>query len=346
MFIVRVTDSRGAYTDAVIKIPITGVDDKPVFGNLSNAITEDNGSHAATPVSPVPDVSGKVTASDIDRLDSEQVFSLTGTTSGTPSPPVSGTGTTDDPYVVQGKYGSLTFYADGSYSYKLTENAHADIQAMNDEYSKTESFTIRVGTGHNGTISSESTGSLNIEIKGSNDNPVVTGFNNLTLNTGNSISPTVSVTLTITDRAAGPIDGSYTYTLNAGVNDAANEVFTLHVNGTHAHDTLSTKLVFAINGGAPASFSLFRHGETEAESLDSLLGAAAALPESIAPAYAAAASGNAIGSATFATAAAPGTSAAELSAWTAQSWSEPSTQPSELHDMELVMAKLSMEQGL
>ena len=172
-FTVRVVDKLGAYTEEILRIPITGKDDPPVLGNLSGSVTEDNGAHDATPL-PGGSVTttGRVTATDVDTLDTDKHFSLTASVDA-PGNSVSGDGSAVAPYTVEGKYGTLTFHSDGSYTYTLRDNALNDIQKLNVEDQLTDSFTIKATTGHDGIDSSSSTGNLVITIQGSNDNPVV-----------------------------------------------------------------------------------------------------------------------------------------------------------------------------
>lgn len=183
-FTVRVTDRWGAYSEQTLRIPITGQDDEPVLGNLAASVTEDNGDPGKHGASLTPDaelprtVDGKVQATDVDALDTVQGFKLLGSVDNVTNGTVSGTGSADHPYVVQGQYGTLTFFADGSYTYTLTANDSADVQKLNVENALTDSFTIEVTTGHtgvNGVTDSQSSsqGALVITIQGSNDAPVI-----------------------------------------------------------------------------------------------------------------------------------------------------------------------------
>ena len=172
-FTVRVTDQWGAYTEKTLEIPITGKDDLPVLGNLTASVTEDNGAHDVidTPLLE----GGRVTATDTDALDTERTFVLESSVDNV-SPVVKGDGGT---YTVEGKYGTLTFHSDGTYSYKLDKNSFAEIQGLNEEDSRTDSFQITVNSGHSGKDGvaehfSSTTGNLVITIQGSNDNPEIT----------------------------------------------------------------------------------------------------------------------------------------------------------------------------
>ena len=212
-FTVRVTDKLGAYTEKTLEIPITGKDDAPVLGNLTGTVTEDKGSHDATPL-PGDEVtiSGAVRVTDTDALDTDKTFRLDGSVDVSGNS-VGGNGSVETPYMVEGKYGTLTFHSDGSYTYTLLDNALNDIQKLNEEDQLTDSFEITATTDH-GVFSSSSSGTLVITIQGSNDNPVITSHNDLLVNQGNAITPTVTGNLAISD-----------------VDDAVNQA----AAGTHNH---------------------------------------------------------------------------------------------------------------
>lgn len=83
--------------------------------------------------------------------------------------------TGNDSIEIEGKYGTLTLHADGTYSYKLnTEN----VQYLNMGDSEKDVFDVTLTTGHtNGTgqeISSSVDGSITVAITGTNDAPVFT----------------------------------------------------------------------------------------------------------------------------------------------------------------------------
>ena len=270
-FTVRVTDKLGAYTEKTLEIPITGKDDAPVLGNLTGTVTEDKGSHDATPL-PGGEVtiSGAVRVTDTDALDTDKTFRLDGSVDVSGNSVV-GNGSVETPYMVEGKYGTLTFHSDGSYTYTLRDNALNDIQKLNEEDQLTDSFEITATTGH-GVFSSSSSGPLVIAIQGSNDNPEITGHDDLLVNQGDAITPTVTGNLTISDvddavnqAAAGThnhtfyfrgeggaelqsmagrfgvltvnqFTGDYTYTVNqyaSGLGGGGTETFTIWVKDAH-----------------------------------------------------------------------------------------------------------------
>jgi VCBS repeat-containing protein len=69
--------------------------------------------------------------------------------------------------ILAGSYGTLTVGADGSYVYVVT-NDNADIQALDESETITDTFTIQVSDGAGGTAEK----TLEIEIQGTNDVPV------------------------------------------------------------------------------------------------------------------------------------------------------------------------------
>jgi VCBS repeat-containing protein len=69
--------------------------------------------------------------------------------------------------ILAGSYGTLTVGADGSYVYSVA-NDNADIQALDETETITDTFTIQVSDGSGGTAEK----TLEIEIQGTNDVPV------------------------------------------------------------------------------------------------------------------------------------------------------------------------------
>ena len=219
-FVVRVTDKLGAYVEETIRIPIIGKDDAPVLGNLTGTLTEDNGSHDSIPLEPglVTTKGGKVTATDTDTLDQgSEVFALLKFNGDGGTLEEMATTNPDGSYMVEGKYDTLHFKADGSYTYTLRENKSSEIQGLNEGETKTESFQIQVTTSHaagEGVTPNESssTGNLVITIQGSNDNPVITAKDyNLKVNEHDTITIETSGQLQISD-----IDADETVITNSG----------------------------------------------------------------------------------------------------------------------------------
>lgn len=203
-FTVRVTDKWGAYTEETLEIPITGKDDRPVLGGLAATLFEDNHDHASTSLTPAEvTVRGAVHATDADVIDEVMGYKLNGANDNTGAT-VTGDGSAEHPYTVEGKYGTLVFHADGTYTYTLRDNQSLAVQKLNEGDQLTDSFDITVTTGHSGLNgvadhSSSSSGNLVITIQGSNDNPVIAAPGVLEVNQGDNITPTVSGQLAISD---------------------------------------------------------------------------------------------------------------------------------------------------
>lgn len=225
-FWIRAVDSLGAYDRQLLRINIQGKDDKPVLGNLSGSIREDMGDSGSLPGAQVV-AHGTVTASDRDTLDISRSFSLLEAT-GTGNSVVQ----TTDGYAVEGRYGTLAFKTDGSYTYTLTRNQDNEIQKLAPEQSLTESFKIRVTTGQStepGAFRSSTEGQLVITIEGSNDAPVITaGDYSLDVNgnpggntvaTGKMAITDVDQDQTVTTDAHGKItSGHHTFYFQNGDN--------------------------------------------------------------------------------------------------------------------------------
>ena len=139
-FTVEVSDGQGTSTQQV-SVTVTGTNDAPVVTSSpqSGAVQEDMALA----------VSGLVTASDIDHLDSLSFA-------------VQGDG--------QGTYGSLSVDGvSGFWTYNLA-NGSAAVQGLSAGESHVETFTVEVSDGQGGT----STQQVSVTVYGTNDTPVVT----------------------------------------------------------------------------------------------------------------------------------------------------------------------------
>lgn len=136
-FSYAVEDPSGARTEDLVAITITGVNDDPTItgGDTSGSVTED-GTLIET---------GTLTANDIDRNDT-----LTWSVQG---------GTVGD-------FGTLTVDQNGDWTYTL-DNDNADVQALDDGETLTDSFTIEVDDGNGGT----DTQTVDITIDGADEGP-------------------------------------------------------------------------------------------------------------------------------------------------------------------------------
>lgn len=158
-FNIRVTDPQNASTSGKLVIDVTGSADNPVITVIGEtAIQEDSGadiSHAAQ----APAIHGQLGLDHI--VDTEDSGHATWSNEGQT---VFADGADGKPL------GMLTVNSDGSYIYTLSENGSALVQAMNDGESKYETFKVQAVIEGGKTVERE----ITIEIKGTNDKPVLT----------------------------------------------------------------------------------------------------------------------------------------------------------------------------
>ncbi len=87
---------------------------------------------------------------------------------------------------VEGEFGTLEIYQDGEYSYTLN-NEDTDTQALNKDEQATDSFTIKVYDKF-GQVTEQD---VEITVTGSNDKPVITSADNLSINDSSSVKGSV-----------------------------------------------------------------------------------------------------------------------------------------------------------
>ncbi|WP_422139257.1 VCBS domain-containing protein [Endozoicomonas sp. ALC020] len=213
-----------------IVITINGTNDAAVItGDDSGSVTEDAGNTLMT--------SGTLSIADVDG--GEASFT---------------------PETITGTYGSLTIDGSGSWSYSASNN-HADIQALGNDDTLTETLTVRTLDG--------TTRNIVITINGTNDAAVITGDDSgsVTEDAGNTLM--TSGTLSIADVDGGEasftpetmtgtygsltIDGSGSWSYSASNNHADIQVLG---NGDTLTETLTVRtldgttrnIVITING--------------------------------------------------------------------------------------------------
>ncbi|WP_422135859.1 VCBS domain-containing protein [Endozoicomonas sp. ALD040] len=213
-----------------IVITINGTNDAAVItGDDSGSVTEDAGNTLMT--------SGTLSIADVDG--GEASFT---------------------PETITGTYGSLTIDGSGSWSYSASNN-HADIQALGNDDTLTETLTVRTLDG--------TTRNIVITINGTNDAAVITGDDSGSVTEDASNTLMTSGTLSITDVDGGEasftpetitgtygsltIDGSGTWSYSASNNHADIQALG---NGDTLTETLTVRtldgttrnIVITING--------------------------------------------------------------------------------------------------
>ncbi|TCS72644.1 VCBS repeat-containing protein [Sulfuritortus calidifontis] len=197
-FSYTIADSKGAQAASLVNVNIVGVNDAPVTAGDVAATIED----AALPIT------GYVLSNDTD-VDNGTVLQIAATSD----------------YV--GAYGTLTFAADGSYSYSLHNDSLA-VQALAEGQVVVDSFAYEVTDGIAAVGST-----LDISVTGVNDAPVVAGDTNVAGEDG-ILSATGNVLVNDSDVDSGTVlqvaapgdyvgtygtlslnaDGSYLYSLS------------------------------------------------------------------------------------------------------------------------------------
>ena len=186
-FTIRVTDELGAYSDAVLNIDIKGVDDDVTLTDSTATAFED--AKAVVDKTDVDIIAeGNLNFKGIDNVDQigdggHATFTLKGSVTTTSHSPNGGTSSATTPesvavgsngdQIIQGKYGTLTLHADGTYEYKLdnaTNNGALQKYGQGEKFAE-EVFNVTATSGKEGGKTEE--GTITINILGSNDTPVI-----------------------------------------------------------------------------------------------------------------------------------------------------------------------------
>ncbi len=210
-FVIRTTDSHGAFGETPLPVTVQGSNDAPVI-NASSSVLELAVRESGLEGAGLPVTQGFVIASDVDG-DSLR-FSVQGSDAeGEQAQENNGE------QLARGTYGTLTLYADGSYVYTL-DNTDAETEGIASGEQVQDLFTVTVHDAHGGTHEQ----TLTVTVTGNNDGPVV-----------NSEMSTLSLEL-VED---GVLDGEFF----AGTPFAEGRVIVSDVDG----DALSYTLVGGSN---------------------------------------------------------------------------------------------------
>ena len=202
-FEITVVDEHGAYDTKEIVIKLTGKSEQPTIETAENLVFKEEGvydkdsdGNTETTEGPVLDadghvneehhsattLEGKVTASDVDLGDQGKlIFSVKAkgaelTTDGEldatqPQKPAEGESSSDGTTVYESDYGTLTFHANGTYTYTLNSGAFDtddnEVNKLAQGQVLTETFTVTVKD----TFGKEVSTDITITIHGTNDKP-------------------------------------------------------------------------------------------------------------------------------------------------------------------------------
>ncbi|WP_188860123.1 retention module-containing protein, partial [Marinobacterium nitratireducens] len=163
--IVLISADNATIGNATANVTIFDDDTTPVPNPDVNSVQED------VQLTTSGNVIGGAGASSGDRADTDadgDVPTVTSIGFGGTEKAVAAGGETQ----IDGKYGTLTIHADGSYSYELTANGSAAVQSLNEDSEPlTEVFDYNITDGYNGEQSS----SLTINITGTGDSASILG---------------------------------------------------------------------------------------------------------------------------------------------------------------------------
>ncbi|MDR2839303.1 MAG: VCBS domain-containing protein [Azonexus sp.] len=229
-FTYKVTNTAGGTSFAHLTITINGENDAPVAVADTAAVAK-AGAHSA---------SGSVLVNDSD-VDKGDTLTVVNVGAGTATDKAAGAS-------VNGKYGTLTINADGSYKYVL-DTSRAMTQQLGAGQTDNEKFTYMVSDGKGGTT----TATLTIAITGANSPPT-------NLFNGQSFSDTETTTVTTTEGTPIQFTGDKTIsvvdendnlkTIVLAVDSGILSVDTSNLNGVTVVGNNSSNLTITIDGGS------------------------------------------------------------------------------------------------
>ncbi|MBS0340274.1 MAG: VCBS domain-containing protein, partial [Proteobacteria bacterium] len=299
VFSYEVTDLGGLRSLANLTITVTGSNDAPVAGDDAATAVEAGGiANGSAGSNPSGNVLANDTDADIDPVTGQhETLSVTAVRAGQES----GSGTAGTVgQALQGKYGTLTLNADGSYTY-LVDNNNAEVQALRQAGDTLQDFFTYTASDAGGL---GDTATLTITIQGANDNPVAQddignaieagGVSNGTVGTpatGNVLGNDTDVdggagdpinygetkavqgyaqganSATVGNALAGAFgslvidaDGSYTYTVDEGNAD----VQALRTNADTLVETFTYTMRDALGATSTATLTITIHGRNDA----------------------------------------------------------------------------------
>ncbi|MEG1912956.1 MAG: VCBS domain-containing protein, partial [Cloacibacillus sp.] len=228
-YTVQATDSQNASDTHQITITITGTNDAPIVSAITGEVAEDADKTAAQ--NDALFVSGNVITdhvTDVDVSDIHAISAVDGEAAKVGS-------------VVNGAYGDITISADGSYKYTL-RNDDTNVQALAENETHDEVFTVTVSDGHGGTTDQ----TITVTVHGTNDAPTAVN------NEGSVVEDTRTITNESHTTSDGNIlkndadvDNAHTLTVfkvadsEANVNNAVTGVYgsvTIKADGTYTYD--------------------------------------------------------------------------------------------------------------
>ncbi|MGR5220543.1 VCBS domain-containing protein [Vibrio parahaemolyticus] len=207
IFMVKVTDDKGAVIEQAVTITITGTNDQPTFdvsSKLVGAVTEAGHDDAGNVISGTPIATGMLVAEDVDADAQLKIAVDKG----------------DSPY------GKLVVQESGQWIFTL-DNTTTETQALKEGETKDVSFTVKV-IDEFGAVSAET---VTITITGTNDQPTFTSSSTLAATVTEAGHTDSGATVPGTDVATGTLvgtdvdaDSTLTYYIENGNSDYGNMV--------------------------------------------------------------------------------------------------------------------------